>query len=619
MQHFIFVQIWLDFRTVDTYTWVRNAQQASQVDANRIAGIGFDAPCSLASFSHDIEKRPISVTPRVFPNDEEPRNVVLWLDRRAASGTGWVNCARHKAPRLVSDDVSVEMEMEKLLWLKENTAREHFRRCKFYRLVDALTHMATGKDTRSLSVPLNVGGCELGFQDQLFRAISLDDLSDCSCKILGGDNDAHGAFQSAGEPIGPLSEKAGRELGLPPGIAVSSGVTDAYAGWIGTVGANVNLGPKHLDNKVVLENTRQSGARSPAIVARSKDLIFVKGFWGPRQDVRLTGFWLDEGGKSATCDFLRHMLETHPAYREMMVEVVQRKTNIYDYLNDYLRDAAAREQLASISFLARHHFFYGDLWDERPSAPNEKKCRVVTGPRNNTSEYDLALCYYLTMEFIALQTRHVIETVNEPGHSLESIYLSGSQCQNDVLMQLIATTCRVSVIIPYYFNATAVHGAAIIGAKAASAGPDGKTEDLWRIMDRMSGPSRVVRPGTDLAESKLLSVKYEMFLEQCHTQQRMCKLVVGIVPTTLLKCPSVVRLRIKSDGYPVFFRHYSIEDSVSWSFVKLAFWCACKMSRGRDSTAYAFTLAATSETKPLLILEQRAVLVFLLAIEIGLD
>jgi len=59
----------------------------------------------------------------------------------------------------------------------------------------------------------------------------------------------------------------------------------------------------------------------------------------------------------------------------------------------------------------------------------------------------------------------------------------------------------------------------MLGAKAASADKDGKTEDLWSIMDRMSKPGKLTRPGKDKAEIKLLDVKYKVFLEQCKTQQ----------------------------------------------------------------------------------------------------
>jgi ribulose kinase len=123
------------------------------------------------------------------------------------------------------------------------------------------------------------------------------------------------------------------------------------------------------------------------------------------------------------------------------------------------------------------------------------------------------------MEFIALQTRHIIWTMNEAGHSISSIFMSGSQCQNEILMKLIASTCEMPVLIPRYVNAAVVHGAAMLGAKAASADEDGKTGDLWAIMNRMSKTGRQVMPTTDKTEKRLLEIKYKVFLAQCQNQQ----------------------------------------------------------------------------------------------------
>ena len=83
----------------------------------------------------------------------------------------------------------------------------------------------------------------------------------------------------------------------------------------------------------------------------------------------------------------------------------------------------------------------------------------------------------------------------------------------------MATTCAMPVLIPRYVHAAVVHGAAMLGAKAASADKEGKTEELWSIMDRMSKPGKVTRPGKNANEKKLLDVKYKVFLEQCNTQQ----------------------------------------------------------------------------------------------------
>ena len=73
------------------------------------------------------------------------------------------------------------------------------------------------------------------------------------------------------------------------------------------------------------------------------------------------------------------------------------------------------------------------------------------------------------------------------------------------------------------------HGAAMLGAKAASADKHGKTEPLWEIMDRMSKPGKAVHPTEDEYEKKLLKVKYKVFLEQCQAQQDYRKDVDDVV------------------------------------------------------------------------------------------
>jgi len=65
-----------------------------------------------------------------------------------------------------------------------------------------------------------------------------------------------------------------------------------------------------------------------------------------------------------------------------------------------------------------------------------------------------------------------------------------------------------------------VHGAAMLGAKAASTDKDGNSEPLWNIMDRMSKPGKAVHPNKDQGEKKLLAAKYKVFLQQCEQQKQ---------------------------------------------------------------------------------------------------
>lgn len=92
--------------------------------------------------------------------------------------------------------MSIEMEIPKALWLKNNMPKELFDRCKFYDLADALTHLATGNEKRSFCsvvckqgyVPVGVDGSIKGWQPDFLNAIGLEDLAADNFKRMGGVN-----------------------------------------------------------------------------------------------------------------------------------------------------------------------------------------------------------------------------------------------------------------------------------------------------------------------------------------------------------------------------------------------------------------------------------------------
>lgn len=336
----------------------------------------------------------------------------------------------------------------------------------------------------------------------------------------------NGEYLSAGELAGTLSEKAARDMGLLPGIAVGSGVIDAYAGWIGTVGSKVKLSDSELDTTHAKNDVSQAFSRLAAVagtstchIAMSQKPIFVNGVWGPYRDVLMPDYWCAEGGQSATGELLKHVLETHPAHQEALSIAETYNTNIYTYLNEKLNEMKEEQGAPTISWLGRHFFFYGDLFGNRSPVADPTMVGSVVGLSSDKSLTGLALMYYGAMEFIALQTRQIIDTMNKNGHIISSVFMSGSQCQNDILMSLIATACDMPVLIPRYVHAAVVHGAAMLAVKAASTDKHGKSESLWSIMDRMSKPGKAVQPTKDEGEKSLLKEKYKVFLMQCEQQQ----------------------------------------------------------------------------------------------------
>ena len=95
----------------------------------------------------------------------------------------------------------------------------------------------------------------------------------------------------------------------------------------------------------------------------------------------------------------------------------------------------------------------------------------------------------MTLEAIALQTRHIVDQMNAKGHSIRSIYMSGGQAKNAMLMQLFANTCAMPVVLPENSGAAVVLGAAMLGRFAAEAAahtevlaPEKRGQALWEIM-----------------------------------------------------------------------------------------------------------------------------------------
>src|SRR5882672_10582304 len=150
-------------------------------DPRTIAGVGFDATCSLVALGDADEPVSLSVT------GAPEQNVVMWMDHRAIAQARRINERGHAVLAHVGGVISPEMQTPKLLWLKEHLPASWSKARRFLDLPDFLTYRATGVDVRSLcsttckwtylgaGQPGGVGG-PLGWQDDYFRGVGLGDL-----------------------------------------------------------------------------------------------------------------------------------------------------------------------------------------------------------------------------------------------------------------------------------------------------------------------------------------------------------------------------------------------------------------------------------------------------------
>lgn len=121
--------------------------------------------------------------------------------------------------------IKLEMEIPKVLWLKNHMPSSSFGDCQFFDLPDYLTYRATSSLQRSACSL--VCKCsylpESGWQAGFFEKIGLSELVQSHYRQLG-DNEV----LTAGRPVGKgLTRQSASDLGLTEGTPVGSAVIDA--------------------------------------------------------------------------------------------------------------------------------------------------------------------------------------------------------------------------------------------------------------------------------------------------------------------------------------------------------------------------------------------------------
>ncbi|KZS92619.1 Pentulose kinase [Sistotremastrum niveocremeum HHB9708] len=487
---------------------VKESLAVAGASKDDVAGIGFDATCSLAVT--DDEGEPICVTEGKGCGESGERNIVLWADHRAEEEAELINSTGSIVLDYVGGTMSLEMEIPKILWLKKHMTPQNFHRCQFFDLPDYLTYRATNSTTRS-SCSL-VCKCSFlpqsGWQPDFFEKIGLGELVEGRYKQIG-----EGEVLTAGKPVGKgLVEGAAEQLGLNVGTPVGSAVIDAYAGWIGTIGAQ----SRHRLAAVA--------GTSTCHLVQSPNAVSVTGVWGPYRDAIFPGWWMNEGGQSSTGQLIDFMMKTHPAYQKLLQTSKAANISPFDWLENELKRQKEEKNVASLTELTKDLHIYPDLHGNRSPIADPKMRGSIMGLALDDNLSDLAKKINVTLEAIALQTRHIVDEMNSRGHSISEIYMSGGQAKNKPLMQLFADVCSVPVILPFSHSTAVVLGSAMLGRYAAEltgakAGELSK-ERLWEIMVEMTPPGTVVTPSASQKENRLLGAKYKIFRESIDIQKR---------------------------------------------------------------------------------------------------
>jgi D-ribulokinase len=454
---------------------VREAVLHSGISPQSVAGIGFDATCSLVILGPGGQPLPIG------PSGDPERNIIVWMDHRATEQARRINNTGASVLNYVGGAISPEMETPKLLWLAETMPETFGGAWQFMDLADFLTWKATGSLARStctVTCKWTYIAHENRWDAGYFRTVGLGVLADEAFRRIGIE------VVPGGTPLGSgLTSEAAAELGLEPGTPVAAGLIDAHAGGIGTVGARGNVGS-------VLTRMAYVFGTSACTMSTTKEPAFVQGVWGPYHSAMLPGLWLNEGGQSAAGAAIDHLVRMHPASEQAAKMARDSGTG----LSQWLSLEAEKRGGASVApdLVGELHVVPEFLGNRAPFADPDAR-GVIAGLGMGTGLDSLVSLYLAGICGLGYGARQIVRALHKENVAIDTVVVSGGAGQSALVRQLLADTTGKVVATPISQEPVLL-GSAILGAVAS-----GRYSDITEAMASMSEMGETYKPNAALA------------------------------------------------------------------------------------------------------------------------
>ncbi|ORM71196.1 FGGY-family carbohydrate kinase [Pantoea rwandensis] len=463
---------------------IREAIATAGIDAEQVMSLGFDATCSLVAIGRDGQGVSVSETA------EPARDIIMWMDHRAGTEAQEINATDDEALRYVGGEVSIEMELPKVLWLKKHLPAQYQQAWRLFDLADFLVWKATDVDAASvctLTCKWNYLAHEKRFSDKLLNAVGLSDL----CEKVPSH------IAQIGERIGFLSETAARDCGLHTGVAVASGLIDAHAGGVAMLGAS----PKAALAII-------SGTSNCHMITHPQE-IFVEGVWGPYWSAMLPQLWLGEGGQSAAGALVDWTLSQHGYYPDLVQQAEDARISPYQLLNRWVLELERQE-----TYPTRALHVLGDHHGNRSPRADHNARGAVFGLTLERGKTALARLYLATLQSIAYGTRHIIDAMTQAGHVIDDIFLCGGATRNPLWLREYANATGRPVRLIQDDDPVTL-GAAISGAVAA-----GLFDDFASACQDLVRRGEIIKP--EATHSDFHAAKYAVYLDM-YDQQKMAQ------------------------------------------------------------------------------------------------
>ncbi|SON58111.1 Ribulokinase [Hartmannibacter diazotrophicus] len=465
---------------------VREALAAAGVGAERIAGIAFDATCSLVVRGEGGRQLPVS------PSGKSHWDTIVWLDHRAIGEADECTASGHEVLGFIGGAMSPEMETPKLMWLKRNLPDTWKAARHFFDLTDFLSWRATGSTARSqctLTAKWTYLAHEDSWREDFFESLGIGDM------LEQGSLPAIAA--PVGSRLGTLTPEAAAELGLDTSVVVGAGLIDAFAGALGVIGG---FAAEEIDRHLALV-----AGTSSCIMGMSPRARPVSGVWGPYYGAALPGLWLFEGGQSVTGGLLDHVIRLFGRGLEADAETHQRII------------ARVQELRASEPDLGGGIHILPDFHGNRSPFANPHASGVVSGLTLDDSFDGLCRVYWRACVAIALGVRHILDHLNAHGFQIDTVHVTGGHTRNPLLMELYAnaTGCSVSL--------SETQDAVLLGTAMVAAAASGLHDDLTAAAAAMTRPETRIPP--DPAAATRHERDYRIFLRMHEQRQEIDRMI----------------------------------------------------------------------------------------------
>ncbi|MBQ1312873.1 MAG: FGGY-family carbohydrate kinase [Blautia sp.] len=402
-----------------------------------------------------------TVTMLPVDRDGKPlRNAMIWMDTRSAKEMHYISMmlGHDHFVDIIGGQPDVAFLPNKILWYKKNEPELFRKTCKVLQASSYINLRLTGKMTAD--------------KDQAVRTQCLDinrmEWSEEIGDVLGVNlQELLPEISEVTDIIGTVTEEASRLTGLPSGIPVTAGASDAMTSVYATGLTRIGEGCESSGTtSLVFAGSETPSANNVPVVTKPYSVEGVPYIFDA--PINTSGaaikWYIDNMGQ----------LEAAEAARQGM--------NVYTYLNEAAMNVPAG---------SNGTMFFPYLLGERAPLWNSHARGMFIGMSMDTRHNDFLRAVF---EGTAFALRHVVETIKASGAKVDCLRITGGGSKSRTWSMIKASMLRVPVMILDGKSGDVPFGAALIAGQAT-----GVFRDMTETIRKVIKVKEVIQPNEEWA------------------------------------------------------------------------------------------------------------------------